>query len=125
MGLTKTVGTAILAGKTAAASGSTLVTDCTTVDTSQSTNALGITVLLTFNAGASLGATLNMYGSYDGTNWDTDPFATGSIGKVSGARSKSFSFIPGPKYVRAQIQNLDTGQSITAITIYAHLQTLV
>ncbi len=124
MGLTKTV-TAILSNKTAAASTATLLSDCTAIDTSQATNACAIEVLLTFHASATLGATLKVYGSYDGTNWDTDPFATGSIGKVSGARSKSFSFIPGPKYVRAQIQNLDTGQSITAITIYAHLQTLV
>lgn len=124
MGLTKTV-TAILSNKTAAASTATLLSDCTAIDTSQATNACAIEVLLTFHASATLGATLKVYGSYDGTNWDTDTYAEASIAKTSGARSQSFAVVPGPKYLKAQVLNLDTAQSITAITIYEHIQTLV
>lgn len=124
MGLTKTA-TPILSGKTAAASGSTVVSECSAIDTSQATNACAIEVLLTFHASATLGATLKLYGSYDGTNWDTDTYAECSIAYTSGARSQSFAIVPGPKYLKAQITNLDTAQSITAITIYSHIQTLV
>lgn len=121
MALVKTV-TEILSNKTAAAGASTTLTDCTTVTTTDCID-LAINVKLTFNAAATGGARVKAFGSNDDSTYDTDPYWQADIAFTSGAREQSFTFPHAPKYLKFQVTNIDTGQSITAIYISSHVQT--
>ncbi len=120
MALAKTV-TKILDNKTAAASASTDIADCTAIDTTD-VIALAIGVQLTFNAAATLGAVLKIYAAADGVNYDAYVYDQFPIAYTSGAQAQTFVVNPAAKLLKAKITNLDTGQSITAIYIYAHDQ---
>lgn len=122
MTFSKTV-TNILSNKTAGTSASTTLTDCTTVDTSGCIN-LGITVRLTFNASATLGARVKVFGSHDDSTYNTEPYAQADIAFTSGARGASFTIPHAIRYLKVQVTNLDAGQTITAIYVYSHLQTI-
>ena len=120
MALGITVAT-ILDNKSAAKSASTDIADCTAIDGS-SMIALGIEVLLTFNASATLGATVKIFSSSDGTNYTTADCQEYDIPYSNGTVRHSFSVLPGHKNYKVQVTNLDTAQSITAIYVYSEPQ---
>jgi hypothetical protein len=122
MALGITVAT-ILSNKTAAKSASTALADCTAVDGSAIV-ALGIEVLLTFNASATLGATVGVYTSSDGSNYTTSAVQTYSIPYSNATVRVAFCVLPGHKNYKVMVTNLDTGQSITAIYVNAEPQVL-
>jgi len=122
MALGITVAT-ILSNKTVAESASSVVSECTTVDGS-AVVALGIEVLLTFHASATLGATVKILTSSDGTNYTTVSLMDFSIAYQNATVRASFNVFTGHKYYKVQVQNLDTAQDITALYIYSEPQVL-
>lgn len=91
-------------------------------DTSALIN-LAIECTVTYNAGATLGCTVKLYASYDGTNWDTDPYDQFDMPFAAGTtKSQTFAVNPAPKYLKVGVTNLDTVQSITAFSAWAHTQ---
>jgi len=120
MALGKTVSAALLSNKTAAANASTTIGDCTTITTTDYIG-LAVTVNLTFNGAATLGAIIKAFASDDDANYDSagKPYWQEAIAYVSGAQIVHFDFPSGPKYMKFLLTNLDTGQSITAIYVYA------
>jgi len=120
MGLGITVAT-ILDNKSAAKSASTDLADCTAIDGSAMI-ALGIEVLLTFNASATLGATVKIFTSADGTNYTSADTQEYDIPYSNATVRHSFTVAAGHKNYKVQVTNLDTGQSITAIYVYSEPQ---
>ncbi|MFA5380106.1 MAG: hypothetical protein WC455_30375 [Dehalococcoidia bacterium] len=118
MALGKTVAT-ILSNKTAAASNSTTLTDCTTIDTA-AVLMLGIGVKLTFNAAATGKATVKVFASPDDTNYDSEPCDEWDIPWENATVSKTVPTLPAARYLKVQVTNADAGQSITAIYVYSH-----
>ena len=120
MALGKTISAVLLDNKTAAANASTTIGDCTTITTTDYIG-LAIRLKLTFNGAATLGAILKAFGSDDDANYDSagKPYWQEAISYVSGAQDLHFDFPSGPKYMKFLLTNLDTGQSITAIYVYA------
>ena len=122
MGLSITVAT-ILDNKTVQESASSVLAECTAVDASTAI-ALGFEVLATFHASATLGATVKVFTSSDGTNYTTNqtqeydiPFPAGG-----GTVRHSFTVLTGHKYYKVQVANLDTAQDITALYVYSEPQ---
>lgn len=114
----------ILAGKTAAASSSTTLTDCTAVAGSNVV-ALGIEVVMTFHASATKGATVKVFSSQNGTNYTTTAVQEYDVPVAANSTVRhAFVVLPGHAFYRVQVTNLDTGQSITAISVYAEPQVL-
>jgi hypothetical protein len=111
----------IMSNLTAAKSASTALADCTAIDGSAAI-AIGIEVLLTFNASATLGATVHVYTSEDGTNYTTVSLMDFDIAYQNATVRTSFNIFPGHKNYKIVVQNLDTGQSITAIYAYSEPQ---
>jgi len=123
MALGITVAT-ILSNKTAAKSASTDIADCTAID-GGALVALGIEVLMTFNASATLGATVSVYTSSDGTNYCGVSLMDFSVAVSAGnAVRSSFNVFIGHKNYKIKVTNLDTAQSITAIYVYSEPEVL-
>jgi hypothetical protein len=122
MTFTKTV-TTILSNKTAGTSASTTLTDCTTIDTTSCIN-LALSIRLTFNASATLGGRIKVFGSNDDSTYATNPFWQGDVAFASGAQESMFQIPSGIKYLKVQVTNLDTAQTITAIYVDSHVQTV-
>lgn len=121
MGIGKTY-TKILDNKTAAASGSTTLGDCTVEDLSTALQC-AIEVDMTFNASATAGATVKVFASGDGTNFDTVEYATQSVDVSAGnAIQVTFPINPAAKYIRVQVTNLDETYNITAISVWSIVQ---
>jgi hypothetical protein len=121
MTLSITVAT-ILENKTVAESASSVLAECTAVDASTAI-ALGIEVLLTFHASATLGATVKVFTSSDGTNYTTNQTQEYDIPVSAGATVRhSFTVLTGHKYYKVQVANLDTAQDITALYVYSEPQ---
>jgi len=121
MGLGKTY-SKILDNKTAAASGSTTLGDCTAEDLSAALQC-AIEVDMTFHEAATQGATIKVFASGDGTNFDTVEYATQSVAVSAGnAIQVTFPINPAVKYFRVQVTNLDSVQSITAISVWSIVQ---
>jgi len=121
MGLTKNY-TKILDDKTAAASGSTTLSDCTAEDLSAALQC-AIEVDMTFHGSATAGATVKVFASGDGTNFDTVEYATQSVAVSAGNSIQvTFPINPAVKYFRVQVTNLDASQSITAISVWSIVQ---
>ena len=124
MGLGKTV-TKLLDNKTAAASSSTVIGECAAEDLSTALQC-AIQVNLTFNASATMGATVKVYASSDNSNFDTAgyEYATQSVAFLTGggAVQVTFPINPAAKYFKAVVTNLDSGQSITGITVWSIVQ---
>lgn len=121
MGLGKTY-TKILDNKTAGTSASTTLSDCTAEDLSAALQC-AIEVDMTFNASATLGATVKVFASGDGTNFDTVEYATQSVALSAGnAVQVTFPINPAVKYFRVQVTNLDSAQTITAISVWSIVQ---
>jgi hypothetical protein len=121
MGLSIAIAT-ILDNKTVQENASSVVSECTAVDGSIMI-ALGIEVLLTFHALATLGATVKVFTSADGTNYTTNDTQEYDIPVSAGATVRhSFTVANGHKYYKIQVTNLDTAQDITALYVYSEPQ---
>lgn len=126
MALSKTIST-ILSNGTAAASGNSAASSY--VDLSTAVD-FGIGYKMTFHGSASLGAIIELYADPTGGTADftigtyADPCDAGDVAVDAGHAVEGF--IPlnrAAKYTKARVHNNDTGQSITAIYLYAHVQT--
>lgn len=114
--------TLILDNKTAAASASTVLADCTAEDLSTALQC-AIEVGMTFDASATTGATVKVFASGDGTAFDTVEYATQSVAVSAGnAIQATFPINPAAKYIKVQVTNLDTSYSITAISAWSIVQ---
>ena len=124
MSLSKTV-IKVVDNQTVGSSSSLSLANSTAIgptDTSALIN-LAIECTVTYNASATLGCTVKLYASYDGTNWDTDPYDQFDMPFTAGAtKSQTFAVNPAPKYLKVGVTNNDTGQSITAFSAWAHTQ---
>lgn len=121
MGLGKTV-TKVLDNKTANASSSTTLGDCTAEDLSAALQC-AIETVMTFDADATAGATIKVFASRDGTNFDTVEYATQSVSVSAGNTvGVTFPINPAVKYFRVQVTNLDTSKSLTAISVWTIVQ---
>jgi hypothetical protein len=116
--------TSILDNKTAAASASTSLADCTAIDTN-GVLSLGIGYRVTYHGSATAAGVLKLFASYDGTNYDDQVYDQWTLPFLAGASYEGhYSVHPGPRYLKALVTNLDTVQSITGIYIYSEPQTI-
>jgi len=114
---------AILENKTVQEAASSVVSECTAIDGSTVVN-LGIEVLMTFHASATAGATVKIFTSSDGTNYCTNDTQEYDVPVSAGNTVRhSFVVLPGHKYYKVQVTNLDAAQDITALYIYSEPQT--
>jgi hypothetical protein len=98
------------------------VASATAVDLSTALQA-EVTAEVTYNASATLGATIRVYTSRDNTNWDTYPAEEIDMPFTAGATVRYSSQISAAaKYVKATVKNLDTAQDITAASTYITTQ---
>jgi len=120
------------AGNETVAAGATTVLANTSVVDGSAAVALGFWVRCTFNASATAGARVHVYGipANVAENW-TGAVDAGAITQsvdiplVAGAtRAVSFSALPGHKYYKVLVENLDPVQSITAVYVLAEPQVL-
>lgn len=106
----------LLENATAGASSATSLSTALTL-----TNCIqcAIEVLCTFGA-ASASGRLDIYGSLDGTNYTTAPIAAYELVLAASATSRQeFGVANFPPYIKCMLTNLDTGASITSISIFA------
>lgn len=124
MSLAKTV-TKVVDNQTVAATASLALANSTAIGPT-STDALinlAIECTVTYHASATAGCTVKLFASYDGTNYDSDPYDQFDLPFAAGAtKSQTFAVNPAPKYLKVGVTNLDTGQSITAFSAWAHTQ---
>jgi hypothetical protein len=124
MSLTKTV-TKVVDNQTVAESASLDLANSTAIgptDTSTLIN-LAIECTVTYHASATAGCTVKLYASYDGTNYDSDPYDQFDLPFTANTtKSQTFAVNPAPKYLKVGVTNLDTAQDITAFSAWAHTQ---
>lgn len=124
MALTKTV-TKVVDNQTVNASSSLDLANSTAIgptDTDTVIN-LAIECTVTYNASATLGCTVKIYASYDGTNYDTDPYDQFDMPFAANTtKSQTFAVNPAPRYLKVGVTNNSTGYSITAFSAWAHTQ---
>lgn len=118
----------IVTNKTAAASGTTTLSECTSIAGSALV-ALGFYVQLEYGSGGTLptaGAVVQVYGSPDDTRWSSWPIQEVDVPlpAAGGACGIAFSTLPGHKYYKVRVKNLDTAQAITGIYVYSEPQVL-
>lgn|GEM_PF-858237 len=124
MALSKTV-TAIISNQTISAASSS---PSTGIDLSGSVD-FGIGYQLTFSGTATLGARIDLYADPGGNSitftvgTHADPCDAGDVALDAGSQVQGFFQMQrAAKYVKAVIVNLDTGQSITAASLWAIVQ---
>lgn len=84
---------------------------------------VALTVKLTYDAAATVGADLKVYAGPDGTSWDTDAYHTESLPFVAGqVKQRTFTLTPAPAYIKTEVKNLDGTRAITTITVKIHRQ---
>lgn len=115
----------VLTNKTAAASGTTDLDECVSIDGSALV-ALGLYVQFVYNAEATAGAVVQVYSSPDDYRWSPGPVQEVDVPHTTGVTSTgiAFSVLPGHKYYRVRVKNLDVAQSITAVYVFAEPQVL-
>jgi len=98
----------------------------TEVDLDACVGVIGFSVQCTFNASATAGAVLKVYPCYDGTNYADVPVESAGISlNDKGNPTEYHVYFPiSCRKVKAAMENLDTAQSITAVSVWAHKQTL-
>ena len=106
-----------------AASGTTALADCMPIPLSQS---LSLTVEDTYDVLARLGAKLQIYTSYDGETYDTEPVETRKLNSVVGGETRRETFEPivdarRARFIKATIENLDADCVISDLKIMATL----
>lgn len=118
----------VLTNKTAAASSPTVLSECTSIDGSALV-ALGLFMRLTYGSGATLptaGAVVQVYSSPDDTIWSSWPVQEVDVPlpAAGGDCGIAFTVLPGHKYYRVRVKNLDVAQPITAVYVIAEPQIL-
>jgi hypothetical protein len=79
---------------------------------------------MTFHASATAGATVKIFTSSDGTNYCTNDTQEYDVPVSAGNTVRhSFVVLPGHKYYKVQVTNLDAAQDITALYVYSEPQT--
>ena len=120
----------VLSNKTAAASTSTALSECTSIAGSALV-ALGIWVRLTYGSGATLptaGAVVQVYASPDDDpgHWSSWPVQEVDvpIPAAGGPCGIAFTVLPGHAFYKVRVKNLDAAQAITEIYVYSEPQVL-
>jgi hypothetical protein len=126
MTLAKGASTTILSNKTAAAAGSTTLSECATIDTDATSN-LAITVKLTYGSSGTLVPTVKVFASEDDSNWDTDAFEQFDMPTLLASNTKkaTFALAHSPRYLKVQVTNNESAgadKDITAVYVYSHKQ---
>lgn len=95
------------------------------VDLNSCVGVMGFSVACVFNASATKGAVLNVYPCYDGTNYADTPVELAGIElKDKGNSTEQHLYFPiSCRKVKVGVENLDTAQSITGVSVWAHKQT--
>lgn len=118
----------VLTDKTAAAGTSTVLDECTSIGGSALV-ALGLYIRLTYGSGATLptaGAVVQVYGSPDDALWSSWPIQEVDVPlpAAGGACGIAFTVLPGHKYYKVRVKNLDAAQAITEIYVLSEPQVL-
>lgn len=124
MALSKTV-TKVVDNQTVAEAASLDLANSTAIgptDTDTVIN-LAIECTVTYHASATAGCTVKLFASYDGTNYDSDPYDQFDMPFTANTtKSQTFAVNPAPKYLKVGVTNLDAAQDITAFSAWAHTQ---
>lgn len=88
------------------------------------TRGLSITGRCTFNASGTKDATVKIFYSPDGTNWDTDAYASFTLAVDAGntVQSTSYAVMPEHGYAKFAVSNGDTSYSITDVKVWYSIQ---
>jgi len=77
-------------------------------------SALVVTAKVTYNSSATSGATINVYCSPDGTNYDTEPFDSQTLSFSAGATvQQTFIFAAPTQYMKIEVKNNDSTYGLT------------
>ncbi len=80
---------------------------------------LAISVKATFHASATKGITVYVYTSPDGDNYDTDELFSFEPSFTAGSSiQKTAFFDPDMQEMKVKVTNNDTGQSVTAVSVW-------
>jgi hypothetical protein len=95
------------------------------VDLNACVGVVGFSVACVFNAAATAGAVLSVYPCYDGTNYADSPVEVAGIALLDkGNSTEQHLYFPiSCRKVKVRVENLDTTQSITGVSVWAHKQT--
>jgi len=119
------VATEVYGPSTVSASATTALADCTATDCTTATQ-LVLTFKGTFHASATGGATVTLWPSYDGTNYDTTGWKNweGAAQEWEVAVDAGESVVitsepisPTPKYLKFKVTNEDASYSITSCSL--------
>lgn len=124
MSLSKTV-TKVVDNQTVAESASLDLANSTAIGPTSTDTLINLAIEITvaYNASATAGCTVKLFASYDGTNYDTDPYDQFDMPFTANTtKSQTFAVNPAPKYLKVGVTNLDTAQDITAFSAWAHTQ---
>lgn len=114
--------TTMLSLSTLGANSTTGLEDCTAVDCKEAVS-LALTVRCAYDASASEGCTVRIYGSPDGANYDTveltlfeNEFSPGKT------RQKTVFVDPAARFLKATVRNDDDSCSISDLSVTAQLR---
>lgn len=71
------------------------------------------TIVLTVKNGNSTNLDVIVQTSWDGSNWDSEPYASVNLGAN---KTKTIPISPGPFFMRVYVENKDTVNSTTVTT---------
>lgn len=116
---TKTV-TEVLDEATIALGTTTGLGDCLNVDLSGGANSLALTLELTFNGAATLGAIMHVRASTNGADYDTEDLFTIAPDFTAGATIRKTVLVDPDMYgLKVLVENLDPAQTITNVVVIA------
>ncbi len=123
--------TTVLGPIAVAAGATTALGACIATDLTKATQCV-VTFRGTFHASATAGARITVWPSFDGTNWDTEPWAnmegvpvewTIAVRAGQAVIRTSEPLSPTPKFLRIRVQNLDTIQVVAGVSVVVTVQT--
>lgn len=85
---------------------------------------LSVTIRCTYNGAATLGLKAHFLHSPDGDNLDTVAFDNYTVTHTAGATVQETYLVAVPEHggLEVKLENLDAGQSVTAITVWYTLE---
>jgi len=88
------------------------------------TRTLSFTVRCTFGASGDDNLTVNVYYSPDGRNWDTIPYATGTVTLSAGNTVQRTFLIDAPEhgYMKIELVNESQADTISNIKVWYEIQ---
>jgi len=108
------------------AGATTAIGDCVALDLSTMPpgGMVSITVDVDYSATHSGGVTIKFYGSHDGTNYDDEEFAVGSIASnAGGTKQKSFVLdVGGLKGLKITVTNNDGSNALDSVSAYGNVR---